>query len=393
MEIRKAEEDTEYYQIGGGYEICCPICGAMWLQETEGDFTHETCEHLRFILHSNNSPYEFEFINDWNTDEFIEKVNESCPEDEDADWDILDVLTRIHHRDVDKILFYHWHEDPMYQPWTIWGYKSNDEAEIDLQDIGAWISKGKAHFNSCNYDDALKAYDKALNLNPKLVEVWVTKSAILGTIGKYAECIQACDKAIELDPKNEFAWGNKGEALKDLGKYEEAIQALDTAIELDPNDSDAWHNRGIALKSLGRDAEADAAFTKVRELRCFGDAFARRFSHWNIVLPQEDINARRSGYISQAGWLIQYCFGKDDTSEYLDYYAAHRMTNDRHERIYSDGREESLPALNSWCLTSDDPTRAKQLRDEYDRHNQEVVKMLTEKGFDRFTINMYLHAS
>ena len=43
-------------------------------------------------------------------------------------------------------------------------------------------------------------------------------------------------------------------------------------------------------------------------------------------------------------------------------------------------------------LLSDDPVKAKQLKDEYEEHNRKVVELLIEKGFDRFTVNMYLHA-
>jgi len=68
------------------------------------------------------------------------------------------------------------------------------------------------------------------------------------------------------------------------------------------------------------------------------------------------------------------------------------MTDDSHVRIYEDGRKESLPALYTFLLLSDDPIKAKQLKDEYEEHNHQVVKMLNEKGFDKFTINMLLHA-
>ena len=78
--------------------------------------------------------------------------------------------------------------------------------------------------------------------------------------------------------------------------------------------------------------------------------------------------------------------------EYLDYYAAHRMTDDSLVRIYYDGRVETLPALSSFLMLSDDPVEAKRLKYEYEEHNREVVKMLNEKGFDKFTINMFLHA-
>lgn len=108
-------------------------------------------------------------------------------------------------------------------------------------------------------------------------------------------------------------------------------------------------------------------------------------------LAEKDVKSRHCGYVQKAGWLIQYCFGKDDKGEYLDYYAAH-MTDDSHVRIYTDGSQESLPALNSWSLLSDDPVEAKRLEEEYDKHNREVIKILLVKGFDKFTINIYLHA-
>ncbi len=120
--------------------------------------------------------------------------------------------------------------------------------------------------------------------------------------------------------------------------------------------------------------------------------FAQRFTHWNIKLPEENLKNRQSGYIQGAGWLIQYCFGKDEKGEYLDYYAAHRMTDDSHRRIYENGIEESLDAMSSIRLVSRDPEEDKRLEEEYYQHNQQVTKELAKKGFTKFTINMYLHA-
>lgn len=127
-------------------------------------------------------------------------------------------------------------------------------------------------------------------------------------------------------------------------------------------------------------------------IKLIADTFAKRFTHWDITLPERDINLRNNGYIQKAGWLIQYCFGEDEKGEYLDYYAAHRMTDDSHVRIYSDGTEENLPALLSMHLTSKDPVEAKKLEDEYYEYNRGVTEMLSKKGFDKFTINMFLHA-
>jgi hypothetical protein len=127
-------------------------------------------------------------------------------------------------------------------------------------------------------------------------------------------------------------------------------------------------------------------------MKLIADTFAKRFNHWNITLPEKDIKNRQKGFIQDSGWLIQYCFGKDDMGEYLDYYSAHRMTDDEHVRIYTDGKVEDLPALEGMFLTSQDPVEAKRLEEKHNEYNRQVTELLVEKGFDKFTINMYLHA-
>jgi hypothetical protein len=67
--------------------------------------------------------------------------------------------------------------------------------------------------------------------------------------------------------------------------------------------------------------------------------------------------------------------------EYLDYYASRRVTNDRHVRIYADGRCENLPAIRELRLCSKDPKEDARLEAEYFTENQKVAKMLEEKGF------------
>jgi hypothetical protein len=122
------------------------------------------------------------------------------------------------------------------------------------------------------------------------------------------------------------------------------------------------------------------------------EIFAKRFKNWNITLPKEKLKNCEDGFIHEAGWLIQYCFGKNENGKYLDYYAAHRMTDDTHRRIYEDGNVESLPALASMHLTSEDPDEAKRLEDDYFERNRIIANNLAKKGFDKFTINMILHA-
>lgn len=46
-------------------------------------------------------------------------------------------------------------------------------------------------------------------------------------VGKYREAVKSYDKALELDPKKTEAWYNKGFAFVKLGKYGEVIKSYD----------------------------------------------------------------------------------------------------------------------------------------------------------------------
>ena len=71
--------------------------------------------------------------------------------------------------------------------------------------------------------------------------------------GKYDEAVKAFDKAIEINPQYEAAWVGKGTTLGSQGKYDEAVaKAFDRAIEINPQYADAWAGKGFALQLLGR---------------------------------------------------------------------------------------------------------------------------------------------
>jgi hypothetical protein len=122
MEILDALEDNEHRYTDDGEEICCPICGAKWLEEVEGEFMLGTCEHLRFTLHSECED-AFEFFGEWNSDGFLEQVEVIREKDEDLY--ILDILGKIQNPDANRAIFHQWQEDPLNHPWTLWGYKAS----------------------------------------------------------------------------------------------------------------------------------------------------------------------------------------------------------------------------------------------------------------------------
>ena len=66
-------------------------------------------------------------------------------------------------------------------------------------------------------------------------------------------------------------------------------------------------------------------------------SFNEGFEHWAIELPIDAMEPGVVWLIFHHGWTIWTRYDVEDEREYLDYYARHRMTNDRHERMYVDG--------------------------------------------------------
>ena len=76
----------------------------------------------------------------------------------------------------------------------------------------------------------------------KKAREWNNKGSALGELGQDEEALKAFEKAIELDPDYAEAWHNKSAALIQLGRYEEASKSLKKAKEL--------RSRKIGMKDL-----------------------------------------------------------------------------------------------------------------------------------------------
>jgi len=69
------------------------------------------------------------------------------------------------------------------------------------------------------------------------------KGATLDHLGKPDEALKCYDKAIEINPNYAKAWFNKGIALSKLGRPDEALKCYDKAIEINPNYAKTGTNR------------------------------------------------------------------------------------------------------------------------------------------------------
>jgi tetratricopeptide (TPR) repeat protein len=137
--------------------------------------------------------------------------------------------------------------------------------ELDPRLTLAWCSKGASLNALGRHEEALGCYDKALELDPEYTGAWLNKGHLLHDLNRDEEALCCFDRAVALDPANGLCWYAKGHCLVCLGSFEEAIRFLDKTLELDPKSAAAWLQKGYSLFNLSRNEEAIVCYTKALE--------------------------------------------------------------------------------------------------------------------------------
>ncbi len=102
-------------------------------------------------------------------------------------------------------------------------------------DLQGWIDLGDACFDANRYQEAIRAYQKALDINPQNANVWTDMGVMYRLSGKPREAIHAFDKAAEIDPKHEISRIDKGIVLLyDLNDKAGAIRAWESVLAINP---------------------------------------------------------------------------------------------------------------------------------------------------------------
>jgi tetratricopeptide (TPR) repeat protein len=80
---------------------------------------------------------------------------------------------------------------------------------------------------------------------------WNEMAFHLYELGKYQEAIRAYEKALAFTPERAVIWLDAGVAHQQLGETDQARRHYEQAVELDPELARAWHNLGAVKHELG----------------------------------------------------------------------------------------------------------------------------------------------
>ena len=101
---------------------------------------------------------------------------------------------------------------------------------------------------------------------PEAPVYWVDLGGLYATYGAFPAAIKAYEKALTLDPSSSTIHFDLAIAHAELGQMDQALDLANKAITLDPQEGRYYYARAWILLKSGRQAEAMQDFSKAAEL-------------------------------------------------------------------------------------------------------------------------------
>jgi tetratricopeptide (TPR) repeat protein len=118
------------------------------------------------------------------------------------------------------------------------------------------VNKGSALIKLNKLPEALKSFTMALDINPLSDEAWYGKGYVLKETGDFGNALEAYDQVLIHKPNDSFAWDRKAHLLQEMGNFEAALEAYEKSLELNSQNTFVWTNKGVILQKVGRYQEA-----------------------------------------------------------------------------------------------------------------------------------------
>ena len=180
--------------------------------------------------------------------------------------------------------------------------------ELDPKSVDAWFAKGD-FYSKYNHREtpSIQCFDNVIALDSKYEPAWYGKAEALAKLGKHEEVIKCCDKAIALLPADAKArntddnnyyfssrWRIKANALSELGKHKESLKCCDEALKIGPTERGGsvhtLSQKGITLAKLGKHEES---------LKCYDEA--TKADDYHGSLDSVKIDLAKADALSELG--------------------------------------------------------------------------------------------
>ena len=142
----------------------------------------------------------------------------------------------------------------------------NEAIQLQPDFANAYVNRGLAKEKLGQHESAIIDYSSAIKIDPTLAGAYNNRGSVQRKLGQHFLALEDLSTAIQLDPRYVKAYVNRGNAKNSLGHPNEALEDFNTALDLDPDSAEAYNNRGVAKAALMQLPDAIKDFDTAIEL-------------------------------------------------------------------------------------------------------------------------------
>ncbi len=266
----------------------------------------------------------------------------------------------------------------------------------------AYHNRGLAYYELRQFSNALADYGRAIAISPRAATYYINRGNVYhNELKDYEKALADYTKAIDLEPDDAFAYNHRGNTYCALKQYNKALTDLNRAIALDARFALAYSNRGLVYYELKDYTHALSDYQHALQLEP-KDAFAwngcglvyyelkqyeKALEHYNKAI---EINANSAAYYLNRGnvyhnQLKQYEKALADYGRAVELEPRYALAYNHRGNTYNSLKqyEKALADLNQALIL--DPNLsfaygnrayALEMRKEYQRALQDYERAL-----------------
>ncbi len=194
----------------------------------------------------------------------------------------------------------------------------------DIQKAEDLFNEGLELTNEGRFEEAIEAFNQALELAPDNLSVKVNLSTALQEAGRHLEAIAILEQIIQLNKglSDEYLgliYYNWGNALRERKSDLEAIEKYLLAIEKRPNHASTWYNLGQCWWRTGNHEKAAEAYSNAVRLNPNHNEAKARLELMNMMLSSNKMREfeRKTKEPSKGCFVVTAIYGSQYAPEVL----------------------------------------------------------------------------
>jgi superkiller protein 3 len=143
------------------------------------------------------------------------------------------------------------------------------------------FNQGGSLLKQKQYAEAIKQFDKAIEIDPKYDKAYYMKGYALTRLKDYPEAIAAYEKVLQIAPNDSKTIFALGKLYEVQGEGKKAIQLYDNAVAADPANAKAAYSKGAVYLGWQAYSEAVNAFSQAASM---DSTYSLAYTGWGTAL-------------------------------------------------------------------------------------------------------------